>query len=243
MKKLLNTLAFTLALNFIALVALLSYLYATGALTREKIAAIKVVMYPAATQATQAATVTTLGDDDKKAGSAAATQPTIKLDELLARVAGRPAGEQVEFIQRTFDAQAVQVDRRLREVQAREDALARAQQALDEARRQFTAQQARLDERERALSKDAEDKGFSDSLALYDSMQAKQVKDVFAGLDDPTVTRYLRAMEPGRAAKILKEFKSPEETQRVQRLIEAIRGRQQPPSAQPPTPSATAGTQ
>ena len=236
MKKLLNVLAITLALNFVAAAAGVYYLYSTGALSREKVQAIKLVMYPATTQGT----VATGDDGGKKDGSAAATQPTIKLDELLARVAGRPAGEQVEFIQRTFDAQAVQVDRRLREVQAREDALGRAQQALDDARKQFAAQQKRLDERERTLAKDAEDKGFADTLAMYDSMQAKQVKDVFGGLDDATVTRYLRAMEPGRAAKILKEFKSPDETQRVQRLLEAIRS--QPPQSaaqqQPPQPQA-----
>jgi hypothetical protein len=234
MKRLLNILTITLALNFVAMAAGAYYLYSTGALSREKMAAIKLVMYPATTQGT----VVTGDAVDKKDGSAAATQPTLKLDELLARVASRPAGEQVEFIQRTFDARAVQVDRRLREVEAREDALARAQQALDEARKQFAAQQKRLDERERALAKDAEDKGFTDTLAMYDSMQARQVKDVFAGLDDATVTRYLRAMEPGRAAKILKEFKSPEETQRVQRLLEAIRS-QAPQSA----PQQQAGTQ
>ena len=37
------------------------------------------------------------------------TQPMLKLEELLARQSGRPAAEQVEFIQRSFDAQMAQL--------------------------------------------------------------------------------------------------------------------------------------
>src|SRR2546423_7153387 len=96
MKKLLNVLAITLAVNFIAMAAGVYYLYSTGALSREKLAVIKLVMYPATTQG-----AVTTGDDvaaDKKEGSGAATQPTIKLDELLARVASRSAGEPGEVV-------------------------------------------------------------------------------------------------------------------------------------------------
>ena len=64
-------------------------------------------------------------------------------------------------------------------------------------------------------------------------MQPKQVKNVFAGLDDATVTNYLRAMDPSKAAKIIKEFKSPEETVRIERIMERIR-------ISPPTTSPTA---
>ena len=46
------------------------------------------------------------------------------------------------------------------------------------------------------------------------------------GEGDFDYARYLRAMEPSRAAKILKEFKAPAETERVKQLIEAIRGAQ-----------------
>ena len=38
--------------------------------------------------------------------------------------------------------------------------------------------------------------------------------------------KYLRAMDPSRAAKIIKEFKSSVETERVQRIMEMIRVQQ-----------------
>ena len=51
MKKLMNVLMITLALNFIALAAGVGYLFKTGALSREKVASIKTILYPATTQA------------------------------------------------------------------------------------------------------------------------------------------------------------------------------------------------
>ena len=69
----------------------------------------------------------------------------------------------------------------------------------------------------------ASDQGFQDSLNLYNSMPAAQVKRVFAGLDDQTVTTYLEAMQPRTAAKIIKEFKSQDETDRIQHILERMR--------------------
>ena len=42
-------------------------------------------------------------------------------------------------------------------------------------------------------------------------------------LADDVVVRYLRAMEPRQAAKIIKEFKTPAEVQRVKLLMEQVR--------------------
>jgi vacuolar-type H+-ATPase subunit E/Vma4 len=214
MKKLLTVVILTLALNFLALAVGVAVLFQNGTLTREKIAAIKAVLGPATTQAAVA---------DKKDEPDATTQPTLRLEELLAKVSGRPAGEQVEFLQRTFDAQMAQLERRQREL---EDLRMKADIAKREASTllaQVDARTKKLDAREKALKTAVEDKGFEDSLTLYNSMPTKQVKDVFMSLDDATMTKYLRAMDAGRAAKILKEFKTSSETERVQRVMEMIR--------------------
>jgi Mg/Co/Ni transporter MgtE len=54
-------------------------------------------------------------------------------------------------------------------------------------------------------------------------MPAKKAKDVFMTLDNETVKQYLKAMQPRTAAKIVKEFKTPEEMQRIQAVMEQIR--------------------
>ena len=219
MKKLFGVLVLTLAFNFVLATCGIAYLLKTGALTKEKITSIKAVLYPATTQ---------VAPETEKNTPDATTQPTLRLEELLAKVSSQPAGAQVEFMQRTFDAQMAQLDRRDQEIQRNAAEARAALKKATEERDRLTALQKKLDEREKALTTQVTDKGFEDSLALYNSMPPKQVKDVFATLDDATATKYLRAMEPARAAKIFKEFKTPQETERVQRIMEMIR---QPPEA------------
>jgi hypothetical protein len=79
------------------------------------------------------------------------------------------------------------------------------------------------------------DKGFQDSLALYNSMPGKQVKTIFMSLDDATIKQYLQAMPPRNATRIIKEFKTPEEVARIQKVMESMRQAplQQPPPATP----------
>ena len=58
-------------------------------------------------------------------------------------------------------------------------------------------------------------------------MPGKQVKTIFMSLDEETMRQYLQAMEPRVAAKIMKEFKSQEETARIQKVMEAMRTNEQ----------------
>ena len=105
-----------------------------------------------------------------------------------------------------------------------------------------------LETEQQLQQKLATDKGFQDSLSLYQTLPGKQVKTIFMGLDDETVVRYLQAMPPRTSAKIVKEFKSPDETDRIQRVLERMRQSQpqqpQPPQTQPETlpPSAAIET-
>ena len=84
----------------------------------DKLMAIKEIIYPA----TSPATTQPVAD--------ATTQPSLRLEELVARQSGRTAGEQVEFIQHTFDAQMAQLDRREREVRDLERQVELAKQQM-----------------------------------------------------------------------------------------------------------------
>ena len=89
---------------------------------REKMMAIKEILFPSTAPSS---TTQPIAD--------ATTQPTLRLDELVARQTGRTAAEKVEFIQQTFDAQMAQLDRREREVRdlERQVELAKQQMARD----------------------------------------------------------------------------------------------------------------
>ena len=213
MKKLFQVIILTLAVNFLALAGGVGWLYRSGHLDRARALEVKKILFPPPPPA----------EDPTTQPSDATTQPSLRLDELLAKASGRPAGEQVEFIQQTFDAQTAQLDRRERELAdlQRQVELAKQQAARDRAK--LEQQQKDLTARQAQAATLATDKGFQDSLQLYTTMPAKQVKQVFMTLGDDVVQRYLEAMEPRTAAKIIREFKLPEEVDRIQRVLERMR--------------------
>jgi flagellar motility protein MotE (MotC chaperone) len=212
-KKLWNVLVLTLAVNFLALAGAVGYLYQSKKLDKEKVHAIREMIFP--TTAPSAAT--TQPSDDPT------TRPTLSLEEVLAAHAGLPAAEQVQALQKTADFRIAEMERRHRELIALQDLVNNAEARLKSEREAFEKQRSALETREQEAARLASDKGFQDALKLYRTMKPKQIKEVFVGLPDDVVVRYLRAMEPRVASKVLKEFTTPAEVQRVQVLMEQVR--------------------
>jgi hypothetical protein len=213
LKKLFFVLVLTLALNFIALAGGVGYLFQTGQLNKAKISQIKDVLFapPPAPSAPAAATTSKTPDS------------RTVLANLMSGQTGRPALDQVEFLRRTFDAQMLELDQKQRQV-------ADLQRQVDLANQKLASDRAALDKREKDLdAKEQEtqrlqdDAGFQSSLALYTAMPAKQVKSIFMTLGEPTVQQYIQAMDTRTAGKIIKEFKSADETAFIQRILERIR--------------------
>jgi hypothetical protein len=214
MKKLFLILVFTLALNFLGVAGGVGYLFQSGQLNKAKIAQIKDIVFskpapPAAPPATAA--------PSRDAVS------RISLSTLMSNQHGRSAFEQVEFLRRTFDQQMLEMDQRQRQVSD-------LQTQVDLANQKLAIDRAALDKREKDLAareeeaqRQQDDAGFQTSLSLYTAMPAKQVKSVFMTLGEQTVQNYLQAMDTRTAAKIIKEFKSPDETAFIQRVLERIR--------------------
>jgi flagellar motility protein MotE (MotC chaperone) len=230
-KKILNVIVLTLALNFLAVLAGTGVVLSKAHMDRDKFTKVKEVLF----DTTQPAVV-----DLSTTQPVATTEPADHLAELLAKVSGRPAGEQVDFIRQTYDGEKAELDRKHRELEDLQHQidLARDQTRLD--RQKLENAQKDLDDRQKLQDKLASDKGFQDSLELYNVMPAKQVKTIFMTLADDTVQQYLQAMEPRTAAKIIKEFKLPEETARIQKVLEKIRQSQAANASG--TPVAPAGS-
>lgn len=219
MKKLGGVIVLTLAINFLAAAGGIGYLFQTGKLDRAKVMAIKELVLapppvdPATTQ--------------PSAADAPTTKPVNNLEKLLAEASGRTAGEQVEFIQRSFDAQMAMLDRRQRELTDLQRQVDLAKQQMERDRLALEKGRTELTEQQQLAKKLETDKGFQDSLQLYNTMTSKQVKTVFMSLDDATMRQYLQAMQPRTAARIIKEFKTPDEVARIQTVMEAMRTSEQ----------------
>jgi len=213
-KKIWNLIVLTLAMNFVALAGGVGWLVKSGRLDKAKALEVKKMFFEPPPEPPKT---------DAAAKTDPTTQPSIRLDALLAKASGRSAVAQVELIHQAFDAQVAQLDRRERELidLQRQVDLAKQQLIID--RTKLTKDQQSLAANQQEQTKLASDKGFQDSLALYTTMQAPQVKKIFMTLDDDTVQQYLQAMEPKPASKIIKEFKTPDELVRIQKILEKMR--------------------
>ncbi|HEV8604143.1 MAG TPA: hypothetical protein VGQ99_02180 [Tepidisphaeraceae bacterium] len=213
MKKVFNVLVLTLAINFLVVLVGVGWLRREGRLDRPRIAAIKEILFPPPPVEVPAS----------QPALDALAQPTMKLEELLARTAGRPAAEQLDYIRKSFDSQMAQLDRAHRELLDLNQQVEQARGKLNEERKVLDEQAKKLAEREQQTQRLASDQGFQDSLGLYQTLPAKQVKTIFMGLEDATVIQYLQAMESRTAAKITREFKTTEESERLKRILEKMR--------------------
>lgn len=212
MKKLFQVIALTLAANFLALGGGVWWLYRQGRLGPQQVKAIKEILFPPATDN---------GPSTRPDGPT--TQPSEKLEELLQKYAGRPPAEQLEFIQRSFDSRMTQLEREKQVLVDWQHRLDQLGKQLADDRAALDAEKAKLKQQQEEAQRAATDKGFQDSLELYQTLPAKQVKTIFMGLTDKTIIQYLEAMDRGQAGKIIKEFKSPEEIERVKKVLELMR--------------------
>ncbi len=203
-----------LALNFLGLAGGIGYLVGSGKLDKDKGKQIAQILFPATQPATQPST---------QPASTDPSDPMMSIDELLVKTAGMTAAEQNEFVRATFESMSAQIDRQRREVTDLRRQVDFAQAQLTRDRTALAAREKKIDDRDKSETLAAADKGFQDSLAVYDAMKAKQVKDIFSTLDEETVVRYLQAMEPRRVSSILKEFKTPAEISMAQSLLEKMR--------------------
>lgn len=230
MKQLWNILVLTLAVNFLLVAGGVGYLVYDQRLNADTVAEIRQLLYPPPPPPEVPS------DPVPKTPA----EPTLILDDLLAEYTGFSSVEKVEQVQHAFDAQLAQLERRQQELRD-------LQLQVDLAKRQLAADRQALAKAEEALRLEQDeqlrlqnDQGFQDSLALYQSMRSRQVKEVFMGLDDATIIRYLQAMQPRNAARIVKEFKTPDEISRIQRILEQMR---QADSTEDPTAQANVSTE
>jgi len=236
MKKIIQVLSMVLAINFLAVLGGVGWLVQSGHLDKARAQAVKEVLFP---------TTATSEPTTEPAVASPATQPFVNLDDLLASHAGKSAGEQVEIIQQSFDTQSAQLDRRKRELDALAEQVAREQKRLSDAGASLDQARKQLDEREKQDENRASDKGFQDSLKLYNSMPSAQVKKIFMSLPVDTVVNYLQAMPARSATKIIKEFKTDKETELIHQVMEKMRqgGPAPPPDGTNPTnPGGAQGT-
>lgn len=213
LKKLVLVLIVTLAINFIALIAAGAMLAQRAQLDRGKIEQVREVLFSGLQESTEA----------EAPAEPQEPTPMEQLVALLDAESGRGAEERVGSISRTLDDRAVALSRIRRELSDRSRQLDAAAKKLASERQSFDAKVEAWRTEVEAATARAADEGYQKSLELYEQLQARQVKNLFLGLEDDVVLAYLRDMDPAAAAKVLKEFKTDEEADRARRILEKMR--------------------
>lgn len=216
MKKLTSIVLLVLALHAVAVAAGVGYLIGTGKLNKTSAEQIRVALFPQPT--TQPSTTQPSAEEAVKGDS-----PLIRLEALLSRQANRSATEQVEFVRQQFDEQLSQLDRRYRDLKALESQVEGGRLELERERMAVMKREATMTARESDALKQEQDKGFASEIALYTSMKPAAVKGLFMGMDDAEAAKYVQALPPRTANKILDQFKTPEEKSRMNAIFAVIR--------------------
>ncbi|HQY87773.1 MAG TPA: hypothetical protein PK402_03890 [Tepidisphaeraceae bacterium] len=202
MKKFATVIVLVFAINFVGVLGGAGFLIGTKKINEEKFGEIKAILFPIVPPA---ATQPAEGIDP------ATTQPILRLDDLIKEQAGKPPADQMQTIREAFEAQTANLEKQRREIIDLRRQLELAQGKVESDRVALEAREQALAKREQSLNSSTEDKGFASALDVYNTLATKQVKDIFMGLDDAVVVRFLQSMEARRVAKVLKEFKTEEE--------------------------------
>lgn len=133
------------------------------------------------------------------------------------------AGAKILAAQLEAEVIGLDIQQRIQQLRNRENTIVAAQAKFQEDNKKLQDEQEKFTKLIAEHNKQAQEEGFRKALKNYESMKADLVKDDFMSLDEDTVVRYLAAMKPYNATKILEKFAAPtEQTTRV-RLIEKLK--------------------
>ena len=200
--------------------AFAAWLVGTGRMDRERIAATVDLFRP------------TLSEDQQAADEAA--KVARDAEEHLANVVNVTDGptsvaQRLSEERQRHEITLRQLERTKQEVQSLRENLAQRQGLMDQQRKTLLAEKQTLEQRLKEVEDRYNGEGFKKAVGVYESLPPKQVKQMFLSLMEQSQTdeviTYLEAMQPRKAAAVLKEFKTAEEAGRAADLTQRLRER------------------
>ncbi|MEX2213102.1 MAG: hypothetical protein WD768_03175 [Phycisphaeraceae bacterium] len=149
----------------------------------------------------------------------------------LQRIAEGPAqvAQQIAEDQEKNEVALQRYERLKRDIEDLRRSNELARRLLEEGRAKLDAERLAFEQILEKERKRREDEDFKQAVKMYESLRAKQVKELFSQLmsqgrfDD--VLQYLGAMQLRKAAAVISEFKEPPEAAQAADLIQRLRER------------------
>lgn len=246
MKKIASFLSTMAILHLLVLVGFVGFLAATGRINKAKALAISDMLKQQGTPENFREKVYEIMAPATQTQPATSTAPATQ--HALAKVDGAtPASAQdrLDYLQKLLEQERLRLDNQKQSLDQRQQSLNQQQTLLDAARAELDTQKKDFDARVAAASNKKDQSGFEKTLALFAELKTKQVKDMLATMTTEDIARYITTMDADRAAKVIAEFKTDDEKNIINGVLDKIRGTTRPAgtgaaSATPPAALSTA---
>lgn len=223
MRTLFTAFILVLVINVLALGALAGWLGSSGRLSKERLRDAVAVFNNTIEEDAQ------LAKDAEQAEieALALAERALRMEQ----VAGGPVTPEarLEAIQVVDDKRRALLERQKVEAEALKRQLDTQQKLIEQKLAELTEKQQIFDQAIATKVEKMQSEDFKEAIAMLEGIPPKQAKQVIQkwlgdGLDEQVVD-YLSAMEERKAAKVLKEFKLPNEVTQAATLIEQLRQR------------------
>lgn len=241
MKKLGTLISMICIVNVLMLLGLGGYLWGTGRLNKPKAQTIAdLLRRPGSPDGLRAkvyeimASPATQGAQSRPTSGPAPAAPT-GLEPASAQ-------ERIDYLQRALEAERLRLQSEAQKLREEQDLLVAKQNQLDLERKTLADQKKAYEQMVAGATTKSDAAGFQKSMDIFDQLKPKQVKDLLMPMPAEQIARYISAMDPDRAAKIIAEFKSAGEKEALNEALDRVRGVTNAPgtraaSTQPASPS------
>jgi flagellar motility protein MotE (MotC chaperone) len=228
MKKIASLFLLICVLNLLALGGLAGYLVATDRLDAPKAAAIVDLLRHQGTPVKFRETLYDILQPAPATTSAPASQPAMAsadapADSALPSPPPGTAQDRINAAHEAVDQQQLRLENEAQELRHRQELLVKMQADVTAQLKQVKDEKEAFEKRVAQAGTQATDDNFQKTLALYDELKSKQVKDLFMNMQVEEIAKYITAMDPDRAGKIIGEFKTPQEANLIAKVLEHIR--------------------
>ena len=220
MKKLVTLFALFCVLNVLMIGGLIGFLAGTGRLDRTKFQTIADLLHHQGTPDNLRNNVYDILEPSTAPSTAPSSRPAMSLggDSTPAS-----AEERIDYRGQAMEQERMRVENQAQNLRNQQKLLEQMQARVEETLRKIDDQKKSFEQTVTQTTSKSVEESFQKSLALYDELKPKQVKDLFLPMTPALVAKYLQAMDTDRAGKIISEFQTPEERTFIASVIDRIR--------------------
>jgi hypothetical protein len=156
-------------------------------------------------------------------GEPLAVEPPASQPSATQPAEGRDASEQVTRNQEMAEMDNLVLQRRLEELNHQRLQLEALQRQVAEERASLREERLAWERAILAAREDKHGESFAKQLKLFEALPPKQVKDILIAMNEDQAANYLTAMKRDMAADVMSRFKSPQEKQFLNRVLDRMR--------------------